>query len=308
MIPQPLRIGTRSSELALWQAAQVELLLTRLGIATELVRVESQGDRDLHTPLYAMGVQGVFTRQLDQALLAQEIDLAVHSLKDVPVQPAQGICLAAVLPRGKVDDVLICRDTAWIDDVRSHGTIATGSIRRRAAWLHRYPYHQIADFRGNIPTRMRKFRESSWQGALFARAALERLRIELREGEQMVPLPWMIPAPGQGAIAVAAREQDADLLELCASGLNDPDTALCVSIERNFLKALEGGCSTPICAYARLEDQKLIFTAQVLSADGHQQLDVHLEKPKQAGTEVAQEAAEILLAKGARKLLRNFSH
>src|SRR5690606_30139019 len=124
------------------------------------------------------------------------------SLKDVPVQPAQGTVLAAVLPRGPVDDVLLCRDTAWLDDRLMPAVVATGSIRRRAARRYRYPHPQFENLRGNIHTRLRKFRESSWQGAIFARAALERLQVQLQPGEQLVPLPWMVPAPAQGAIGV----------------------------------------------------------------------------------------------------------
>ncbi|PJJ75695.1 hydroxymethylbilane synthase [Thermoflavifilum aggregans] len=326
MMPELLRIGTRNSELARWQATQVQELLARQGLKSVLVPVESQGDRDQHTPLYAMGVQGVFTRHLDQALLARDIDLAVHSLKDVPVQPAKGICLGAILPRGAAEDVLICRETAWLEDARVQATIATGSIRRRAAWLHRYPNHQVVDLRGNIPTRLRKFRESSWQGALFAHAALERLAISLQPDEKMIALPWVIPAPGQGAIAVAVREEDAELRELCAVRLNDPHTALCVNMERAFLQAMEGGCSTPICAYARIEAAlpagesteetfSVIFTAQVLSPDGSRKLDIELKKNFQSReivsqadklvNDMAREAAENLLSRGAKDLLRS---
>jgi len=304
MMPRLLRIGTRSSELALWQAAQVQQALHASGVACEIVPIESEGDLDQHAPLYAMGVQGVFTRQLDLALLNQRIDLAVHSLKDVPVQPAQGTVLAAVLPRGTVDDVLLCRDTAWLDDRLMPAVVATGSIRRRAAWRYRYPHHQFENLRGNIHTRLRKFRESSWQGAIFARAALERLQVQLQPGEQLIPLPWMVPAPAQGAIGVVIRENDAALYALCQQRLNDTSTALCTAIERRFLKELQGGCSTPICALARLEDEELVFTGQILHPDGKQALNIQLRKPLSTGEAIAIEAARALLEQGARELLR----
>ncbi|MCL6524964.1 MAG: hydroxymethylbilane synthase [Thermoflavifilum sp.] len=303
MIHEPLRIGTRSSKLALWQAAQVQLALQRCGLESQIITVESEGDVDVHTPLYAMGVQGVFTRQLDIALLNKRIDLAVHSLKDVPVQLAQGTLLAAVLPRGPVEDMLLCRNLEWIDIPNSVATIATGSIRRRAAWQHRYPHHSFVNLRGNIQTRVRKFRESSWQGALFARAALDRLQVVLNPEEKLIPLPWMIPAPAQGAIGVTIREEDTQLYSLCQQWINDASTALCVAIERRFLQELHGGCSTPICALARVENSEVVFTAQILSADGRQALDICLKKPITTGIEIAIEAAQLLLQQGAQELL-----
>src|SRR5580692_161515 len=173
---QKIRIGTRDSRLAVWQASLVLRQLQDAGHSLELVLIKSEGDIDLVTPLYAIGVQGIFTRTLDAALLAGRIDLAVHSMKDVPVQLAQGLAAAAVLPRADPGDLLVFRgDPSWIDDRAGDAVIATSSLRRKAQWLHRFPHHRIENLRGNIGTRLKKLADSSWQGAIFARAGLERL-------------------------------------------------------------------------------------------------------------------------------------
>src|SRR5579859_7354962 len=256
-----IRIGTRESELALWQATQVKDLLEKEGIAAVLVPIKSEGDIDLKTPLYEMGVQGVFTRSLDIALLNNRIDIAVHSMKDVPTQLPEGIEQAAVLKRGPVHDLLVFKqDTAFLRDRDGVARIATSSIRRKAQWLHKYPHHQIENLRGNVNTRLRKLAEESWDAAIFAQAGLE--RIHLRPENSLV-LDWMLPAPAQGAILVVSRA-DETVLRVCEP-LNDADTALCTKIERDFLRTLLGGCSTPISALAEVEDGDVYFSGQILS-------------------------------------------
>ena len=189
----PLRIGTRESQLAVWQATRVQELLTQQGYASELVYIRSEGDVDLKTPLYEMGVQGIFTRSLDIAMLNDQIDLAVHSMKDVPTQLPEGIVQAAVLERGPVNDLLVFGKNAGpLDDKNYPANIATSSIRRKAQWLHRYPHHEIHNLRGNVNTRLRKLEEAGWDGAIFAQAGLE--RINLRP-QNSVELYWMLPAP-----------------------------------------------------------------------------------------------------------------
>ncbi|HYC27776.1 MAG TPA: hydroxymethylbilane synthase, partial [Chitinophagaceae bacterium] len=201
-----LRIGTRESQLAVWQATQVQQLLAQHGFASELVYIRSEGDIDLKTPLYEMGVQGIFTRSLDIALLNDRIDLAVHSLKDVPTQLPTGIAQAAVLKRGPVNDLLVYRDGAdFLDDGNYSAVIATSSIRRQAQWLHKYPKHRMENLRGNVNTRLRKLNEMGWDGAIFAQAGLE--RINLRPDKSIV-LDWMLPSPSQGAIVVVCRKDD----------------------------------------------------------------------------------------------------
>lgn len=269
-----IRIGTRESQLAVWQAEQVKALLAQHGFASKLVYIKSEGDIDLKTPLYEMGVQGVFTRSLDIALLNDKINIAVHSMKDVPTQLPKGIIQAAVLKRGSYKDLFVV-NRQWsmvninsTDDFftidHSPFTIATSSIRRKAQWLHRYPNHTIENLRGNVNTRLRKVQESNWHGAIFAAAGLE--RINLRP-DNSIELDWMLPAPAQGAIMVVCREEDNYCLDAC-SNFNDADTALCTKIERDFLRTLLGGCSTPISALAEVRGNELHFKGNILSLDG----------------------------------------
>jgi hydroxymethylbilane synthase len=279
-----IRIGTRESQLAVWQATQVQNLLTQHGFAAELVYIKSEGDIDLKTPLYEMGVQGIFTRSLDIALLNDRIDIAVHSMKDVPTQLPNGIVTAAVLKRASYKDLLVFKGDlpATIREMgtaanhspltidHSPLTIATSSIRRKAQWLNRYPHHTIENLRGNVNTRLQKLADSHWNGAIFAAAGLE--RIGLRP-EQSIELDWMLPAPAQGAIVVACRSNDQYSLEACQP-FNDEHTALCTAIERDFLRALLGGCSTPISALARIVDGQVHFEGNILSLDGKEKASI----------------------------------
>jgi hydroxymethylbilane synthase len=297
-MPNPMRIGTRESELALWQANQVKSLLEAEGITAELVPIKSEGDIDLKTPLYEMGVQGVFTRSLDIALLAGRIDIAVHSMKDVPTQLPHGLEAAAVLKRGPVHDLLVFKDSAEFLQLREgFARIATSSIRRKAQWLHRYPHHQIENLRGNVNTRMRKLGEEGWDAAIFAQAGLE--RIHLRPPNSLV-LDWMLPAPAQGAILVMSRDED-EVLQACQP-LNDANTALCTRIERDFLRGLLGGCSTPISALAEVEDGDVYFRGQIYSLDGKQKVEIEKILPADRADLLGRLAAEELLDNGGRSI------
>ena len=174
----PLRIGTRDSQLAVWQATLVKNELYKLGILSELVFIKSEGDIDLATPLYEIGVQGIFTKTLDAALLNHRIDMAVHSMKDVPTQLAQGLAQAAVLPRASYKDIFVYKDDpSFLEDEQSPATIATSSVRRIAQWLYKYPNHTIENLRGNVNTRLRKVKDNNWHGAIFAAAGLERINL-----------------------------------------------------------------------------------------------------------------------------------
>ncbi|MEO6456096.1 MAG: hydroxymethylbilane synthase, partial [Ginsengibacter sp.] len=269
---QPLKIGTRESELAVWQAMQVRSLLQQNSIDSELIFINSEGDIDLVTPLYEMGVQGIFTKTLDAALLNKRIDIAVHSMKDVPTQLPQGIRQAAVLKRGSYKDLLVFKDISLVDSwqltvdcinspLGDGGIIATSSIRRKAQWLHRYPNHTIENLRGNINTRLQKLKDSNWDAAIFAAAGLE--RINLRP-QNSVELDWMLPAPAQGAIMVVCRAEDENTFNVCQA-FNDNLTELCTKIERDFLRELLGGCSTPISALAEAADDKILFKGNICS-------------------------------------------
>jgi hydroxymethylbilane synthase len=312
-----LRIGTRDSQLAVWQATLVQDHLRQNGIASELVFIKSEGDIDLVTPLYELGVQGIFTQTLDAALLNNRIDIAVHSMKDVPTQPAKGIVQAAVLPRASYKDLLVykgntseiftalgLRDGEWLTGNPaatnlSSLTIATSSIRRKAQWLHRYPDHVIENLRGNVNTRLRKVEESNWNGAIFAAAGLE--RIDLRP-ENSIELDWMLPAPAQGAIMIVCKEEDGFSKNACAS-LNDDATALCTKIERDFLRALLGGCATPISALAEWKEGNIFFRGNILSVDGKEKIEVEFDIPSSQSENLGTRAAQELLGRGADKIV-----
>jgi hydroxymethylbilane synthase len=296
----PIRIGTRESQLAIWQATQVRKFLEEQGITAVLVPIKSDGDIDLKTPLYELGVQGIFTRSLDAALINNGIDLAVHSLKDVPTQLPEGLEQAAVLKRGPASDLLVYKgDGEFLRHSDSTAVIATSSIRRIAQWLHKYPGHTIKDLRGNINTRLKKLAEESWDAAIFAQAGVE--RIQLRPVKSIV-LDWMLPAPAQGAIVVVCRSEDDEALQCCRP-LNDADTALCTKLERDFLRTLLGGCSTPISALAEVEEGDVYFRGQLLSPDGRHKAEIEKILPVGMANDVGRSSAEELLGRGGQVII-----
>ncbi|MEO8568870.1 MAG: hydroxymethylbilane synthase [Ginsengibacter sp.] len=289
---QVIKIGTRESQLAVWQATLVQKLLHKKNVASELIYIKSDGDVDTITPLYELGVQGIFTKTLDSALLNDRIDIAVHSMKDVPTKMAEGIKQAAVLQRASFKDILVYKnDPLFLEDINGTATIATSSMRRRAQWLHKYPNHTIENLRGNVNTRLRKVSEHNWNGAIFAAAGLE--RIDLRP-EASVDLDWMLPSPAQGAIVIVCRENDAYSYEACNT-LNDDDTALCTKIEKDFLRALYGGCSTPISGLAEVRADKIIFKGNICSPDGKQVIEIEKESAYKDAGELGFEAGNELL-------------
>ncbi|MDP4258324.1 MAG: hydroxymethylbilane synthase [Bacteroidota bacterium] len=295
-----IRIGTRESRLAVWQATQVKEGLERQGVAAELVPIVSDGDVDLQTPLYEMGVQGIFTRSLDIALLNHSIDIAVHSMKDVPTQLPSGLMQTAVLPRGPVHDLLVYKQNLdFLGPEQRAARIATSSIRRKAQWLHRYPQHTICNLRGNVNTRLKKLEEEDWDAAIFALAGLE--RIGLRP-ETSVVLDWMLPAPAQGAILIACREEDNETDEICHT-LDHQATSLCTRIERDFLRALMGGCSTPISALAEIENDEVYFCGNIVSPDGSRIVEVERVLPLENAFDMGRSAAAELWERGAREIL-----
>ncbi len=296
-----IRIGTRESQLALWQADTVMGQLKGLGYKAQLVLIKSEGDTDLVTPLYELGVQGIFTKALDIALLNNDIDIAVHSMKDVPTMMARGIVQAAVLPRASYKDLLVPKPGTLFSDNSSSFTIATSSIRRKAQWLNRYPGTIIENLRGNVNTRLRKVEESNWDGAIFAAAGLE--RIGLRPANA-VELDWMLPAPAQGAIMVVSREGDTYCLDAC-SGLHDVNTGLCAGIERDFLRALLGGCSTPISALASVEDGHVVFSGNILTKDGKHKKEIRKTVTLAAAPGLGADAAAEILKNGGQDILNS---
>ena len=294
-----LRIGTRDSELALWQAKKVQTLLENFGYTTSLVPVKSQGDLSLDIPLYEMGITGVFTKVLDVAMLQGSIDIAVHSMKDVPTSLPKGIVKGAVLTRANVQDVLVYKD--GLDFLsQEQATIATGSLRRKAQWLRRYPTHQVENLRGNIATRLHKLHEHSWHGAIFAAAALERLA---QDHLQRLSLEWMTPAPAQGAILAVAMDSDPYTLE-ALSLINDPKADTETQIERRFLKRLEGGCTAPIGAKATLEGDTLSFVGNLFSLNGKQAVEVRKSIPTHSIGSFPEDCAQELLHSGGEGIMQ----
>jgi hydroxymethylbilane synthase len=296
-----IRIGTRDSQLALWQANKVQKELEVLGYQSEIVPIKSTGDLILDKPLYELGVTGVFTKNLDIALLNGSIDIAVHSLKDVPTALPEGVVQAAVLKRGNYNDILVLKDTEEFFG-QPNGVIATGSLRRKAMWLNRYPTHKVEDLRGNVNTRLQKLEDSeTWNGAIFAAAGLERLKIR---PETSVDLSWMISAPGQGTIMIAALEKDNYAIDACEQ-LNDHETKVCVGIEREFLRLLEGGCTAPIgaLAYVNAKTEEVNFKGVLLKKDGSKKITVAKSIKLGSHHYLAKDCADYVINKGGKELM-----
>ncbi len=363
MTNKPIRIGTRDSILATWQARHVEEILKTAGYATELRYIKTEGDRVIDTPLPLMGGKGVFTKALDDALLAGEIDLAVHSLKDIPTRQPEGLMIGAVSDREDTADVLVtsesvtrkpvgtgsdsasvCNDSAsdgndsasvgnedvstrnpaggtnrysdsdvasyasketfpgFLSDPLYKAVIASSSNRRIGQWLARYPRHRITDIRGNIQTRLRKLSENSWDGAIFAAAGLRRLGLE---HHIHVVLDWMLPAPAQGAMGVMVREDDTRIRE-SVMPLNNPDVALCTTIERDVLHTLEGGCSAPVGALAVIENGTVRLKVNTVYPDGTGLIQFEMSRGREHAEDLGKQAAEEALNRGAGALIRDF--
>lgn len=297
MKEKKIRIGTRDSELALWQAHNVQKQLINLGYETEIVAVKSQGDLILDKPLYELGITGIFTKTLDIAMINGQVDIAVHSMKDVPTALPQGIVQAAVLARANVLDILVHKGNP---DFAAENTIATGSLRRQAQWLNRYPNHHVVDLRGNINTRMQKLQDNEWNGAVFAAAGLERINIK---PENFTDLDWMIPAPAQGAMVVVAMGNDNFCLD-AVSELNDIETEVCTHIERQFLKTLEGGCTAPIGAIATIsKDDDIVFKGVLLSLDGKERIAIEKIVPIQEWKKLGYFCAQEILENGGKPIM-----
>lgn len=301
-MPRKIKIGTRDSKLALWQANQVKNKLQELGLDTELVYIKTKGDLDLNTPLNQMQNIGIFTKALDDALLNNEIDIAVHSCKDLPTTSPDGLRLSAVLSRHQPGDLLVYNNSnEFLNDKKGVAVIATGSIRRKAQWLNRYPNHNIENLRGNVITRLEKLNKNNWNGAVFAKAGLDRLGLVPKNSCE---LDWMLPAPAQGVIATVARADDQFVLEKSAL-INHDKTFLTTKLERDFLRTLEGGCSAPIGALAIIEANKINFKGILISMDGKEKLEIKLKEEFKRAGEMGIKAAESILKKGGDKIMES---
>ena len=268
-MPERLRLGTRGSALSLAQAAEAEAALAAIGFETERVIIRTQGDRDQRSPLSRIGGQGIFARALEEALLRHEIDIAVHSAKDVPSTLLEGTDLAAVLPRADVRDALIARDGSTLASLPLGATVGTGSSRRAAQLRAARPDLQAAPIRGNIDTRLRKLDQGEYDALLLAAAGLTRLN-RLGEASELLPINIMLPAPGQGALLLQTRTNEADPLRPCS----DTASALAVQAERAMLRELGAGCALPVAALAHARAGTITLAARLLDERGEQQVDV----------------------------------
>lgn len=298
-----IRIGTRDSELALWQAKIVQSLLEKEGHKTELVPVKSTGDLVLDKPLYELGITGIFTRTLDIAMLNHDIDIAVHSLKDVPTVLPKGIIQAAVLKRGNVNDTLVFKNNEEFLSAKN-AVIATGSLRRKAQWLNRYPTHTITELRGNVNSRLQKLQDNDWNGAIFAAAGIGRIGIR---PEEAINLDWMIPAPAQGAIMITALDEDDFIKEACTV-LNHEETEICTTIERKFLNRLEGGCTAPIGALAYIKNEEVHFKGVLLSKDGSKKIYVERSEKLGEHNDLAIFCADYIIERGGKRLMDDIKY
>ncbi len=296
-----IRIATRGSALALWQANAVKTALEDKGNSCEIIAIKSSGDVTLTQPIYAMGISGVFTKELDAALLNNEADIAVHSLKDVPTQLAEGLQLASVLPRGAHHDIALIKNKAILEDSNTAACIATSSLRRRAQWLAKYPHHKTLDIRGNVQTRLRKFGETQQMDAvIFAKAGLERLGLL---PDDATILDWMLPAPAQGIVGVVCRSNDEQMKIVC-SEINHIHSFIVGSVERQFMQTLQAGCSVPVSALAILNEDEIQFRGAMHDFDGKKSFEVNIQFGMHEWETAGRKSAEALLMKqGANDLL-----
>lgn len=295
-----LRLGTRSSPLARWQADHIAARLTAAGISIEMVHITTQGDVTTG-PLGQIGGQGLFTKEIQRALLDDRIDLAVHSLKDLPTEAVPGLTLAAVPEREATGDALVSNTVSALAALPPGARVGTGSTRRKAQLRHLRPDLDVQDIRGNVDTRLRKLDEGEYTAIILAEAGLRRLELAQRI-TQIIPREVMLPAVGQGALGIEARANDATTLALL-DPLNDADTRCSVLAERAMLRALRGGCLAPVGAWGRVERGVLHLAGVVLSGDGRRRVYATEAAPLAAAEVLGQHVAEALLAQGAAELI-----
>jgi hydroxymethylbilane synthase len=298
-----LRLGTRGSQLALWQAHHIQSLLAPLlhPRTADIVTIETDGDRDQATSLSNMGGYGVFTKAIQSALQNRRVDLAVHSLKDLPTIPVEGLMLVGSPRRAPVGDVLISKKYARFDDLPVGATIGTNSLRRRSQVLNRRPDLNLIPLRGNVDTRLRKLAEQQYDAIILAEAGLVRLNLAEHITEILDP-EWMLPAVGQGAIGLECRVEDGETRKL-VEAITDRETWQQVLAERAMLAALGGGCLVPIGTTSQVHKGILTLRAAVLSQDGKRRIVATHRGPAETPLAVGQELAGLLLDSGAGEIL-----
>lgn len=298
-----IRIGTRKSALARWQTDHVAELLKHAvpGLAVDVEVFSTEGDRVLDKPLPEIGGKGVFTAELEAALLEGRIDLAVHSLKDLPTEHTDGLTLGAVPERGTALDALVCPTASSLDELPAGARVGTSSLRRRGQLLAKRPDLVVEDIRGNVETRIRKTEDGTVDAAILAATGMERLKLDDKIAEHIAP-DEIVPAPGQGALGVQARTSDDELLSALMK-IHDPATSAEVTAERELLHALGGGCNVPLGAYATTSDGELTLLACVCGLDGSRRTAVEMSAPVAEAETLGQQAAFYLLSNGAAEIV-----
>ena len=298
-----LRIGTRGSPLALWQAHFVagQLRARNLGLVVDLVEIQTTGDRVRDVPLTSLGGEGVFTKAIQDALFDKQVDVAVHSLKDLPTVHVQGLTLVAVPERGPTGDAFVSTKFQAFANLPRGATVATSSLRRRAQLLNQRPDLKLLEIRGNVDTRLRKLGEQNLDATILAEAGLKRLGLAAHITE-ILDESWMLPAVGQGALGIECRGDDS-LALACLQPLNDVVTRAAVLAERAMLRTLGGGCHVPIGARGQVFDGQLTLRGTVLSPDGQRRIAAERNGPTETCESIGVDLARDLLEQGARELL-----
>ena len=298
-----LRIGTRGSMLAKWQAESVrKQLFAATGMEAEIVIIKTSGDKMQQTPLTQIGGKGIFIKELEEALLEESIDLAVHSVKDVPTDIPSRLIFPAVCRR---DDVRDCLVGSTLANLRQRARVGTSSLRRQAQLRHLRPDLDLRDLRGNVDTRLRKVESGEYEAVMVAKAGLDRLGLSQRISEVLSPEVCM-PAVGQGAIAVECRLKDTEAADLLAP-LDDAETRTAILAERALLSALQGGCQVPMGAWARIERNELLLDACVCSVDASQYVKERATAPPDQAAQLGEHMARVLLEAGAQSILEEVS-
>jgi hydroxymethylbilane synthase len=302
-MPSELKIGTRGSQLALFQANWVKEQLARAhpDLKVTLAKIKTTGDKIQDAPLAKIGGKGLFVKEIEEALLQKRIDLAVHSIKDVPTEFPKGLHLSVITKREDPRDVLIANDGRSLRDLPQGAKIGTSSLRRQAQLLHFRDDFELIPLRGNLDTRLKKLKTMNLDGIVLALAGVKRLGFEERITE-IIPLEVSLPAIGQGALGIETRMADQEV-ESQIRFLNDRDSSITVSAERAFLGKLEGGCQVPIAAFARILMTTLQIDGLVGTTDGKKLIRHHVEGPVEKAESLGVELAEILLCEGAKEIL-----
>ncbi len=296
-----IRIGTRASQLALWQSNWVADQLRQRGTVVELVEITTSGDVQQTGPIAAVGLQGVFTKEVQAAVLAGEADIAVHSLKDLPTEQVAGLVLGAVPERENVADALVMNSAKTLAGLSAGARVGTGSQRRRSQLKHLRPDLEVVGIRGNVDTRLRKLDDGEYDAILLAAAGLRRLGWADRITELLEP-PLMVPAVGQGALGLECRADDQTTLELL-SHLDHHKSHQATTAERAMLALLHGGCSVPVGGWGRIEKEKLALDGLVGNLDGTEILKANATGKLAEAEQIGQQVAEQLLAQGAAEII-----